>query len=71
MLSRDFYRALSAEVGVDAGFRETGYVVAATTETEKQLAEARVPMQRTLGLDVQRLLARGQGLTHGVDHWRR
>ena len=34
MLSRGFYRALSAEVGVDAGFRETGYVVAATTETE-------------------------------------
>jgi sarcosine oxidase subunit beta len=53
MLSRDFYRALSDEVGVDAGFRETGYVVAATTEAEKQLAEARVPMQRELGLDVQ------------------
>ncbi|MBI3303581.1 MAG: FAD-binding oxidoreductase, partial [Deltaproteobacteria bacterium] len=52
MMSRDFYRALSSEVGVDAGFRETGYVVAATTEVEKQLAEARVPMQRELGLDV-------------------
>lgn len=52
MLSRDFYRALSDEVGVDAGFRETGYVVAATTEAEKQLAETRVPMQRELGLDV-------------------
>lgn len=52
MLSRDFYRALSDEVGVDAGFRETGYVVAATTDAEKQLAETRVPMQRELGLDV-------------------
>jgi sarcosine oxidase subunit beta len=52
MLSRDFYRALADEVGVDAGFRETGYVVVATTEAEKQLAEARVPMQRDLGLDV-------------------
>ena len=58
MLSRDFYRALAAEVGVDAGFRETGYVVAATTDMEKQLAEARVPMQRTLGLDVRLIDAR-------------
>lgn len=57
MLSHDFYCALSNEIGVDAGFRETGYVVAATTEEEKRLAEARVPMQRELGLEVRAIEA--------------
>jgi sarcosine oxidase subunit beta len=50
--SISFYRRLPDLVGTDAGFRELGYLILATTRADEAAARERIAMQRTAGLDV-------------------
>lgn len=52
MWSIDFYRRQRDEFGIDSGFVEQGYFMPAFNENEKAETEARIAMQRSLGLDV-------------------
>jgi glycine/D-amino acid oxidase-like deaminating enzyme len=52
MWSIDFYRSQRERYGTDSGFRELGYLILATDDTQERDAIARVRMQREAGLDV-------------------
>jgi sarcosine oxidase subunit beta len=52
MFSIEFYRRLPELVGTDAGFRELGYLILATTAADERAAHERIAMQRAAGLDV-------------------
>lgn len=52
MWSIDFYRSQRERYGTDSGFRELGYLILATDDTQERDAIARVQMQREVGLDV-------------------
>jgi sarcosine oxidase subunit beta len=50
--SIDFYNRQASLLGTDSGFREMGYLLLATTESEVREGMQRVEMQRAMGLDV-------------------
>jgi sarcosine oxidase subunit beta len=50
MWSIDFYRSQAERYGTDSGFRELGYMILATDESQEKEARARVEMQRAAGL---------------------
>ena len=50
MWSIDFYRSQHERYGTDSGFRELGYLILATDDSQEQEATARVEMQRAAGL---------------------
>ena len=50
MWSIDFYRSQRERYGTDSGFRELGYLILATDETQEAEAIARAEMQRAAGL---------------------
>jgi sarcosine oxidase subunit beta len=50
MWSIDFYRSQRERYGTDSGFRELGYLILATDETQEREARSRVEMQRAAGL---------------------
>ena len=52
MWSIDFYRSQRERYGTDSGFRELGYLILATDDTQERDAIARIEMQREVGLDV-------------------
>src|SRR5919106_3246798 len=52
MWSIDFYRSQRERYGTDSGFRELGYLILATDDTQEREAISRVQMQREAGLDV-------------------
>src|SRR5688500_16716354 len=49
-LSRELYLRLGEELGLDSGFRETGYYIVAETEEEKEGFLRLVEVRRTAGL---------------------
>ena len=53
MWSIDFYRRQHEEFGIDSGFVEQGYFMPAFDEAERDVAQGRIEMQRSLGLDVE------------------
>jgi sarcosine oxidase subunit beta len=57
MWSIDFYRSQRERYGTDSGFRELGYLILATDDTQEVEAIARVQMQREAGLDVRYIQA--------------
>jgi sarcosine oxidase subunit beta len=57
MWSIDFYRSQRERYGTDSGFRELGYLILATDDTQEREAIARVQMQREAGLDVRYIQA--------------
>ena len=57
--SIDFYNRQRAEIGVDSGFRELGYIILAVTEEDERMGRERVAMQRAEGLAVDWLTADG------------
>jgi sarcosine oxidase, subunit beta len=59
MWSIDFYRSQRERYGTDSGFRELGYLILATDDTQEREAIARVQMQREVGLDVRYVDAGG------------
>jgi sarcosine oxidase, subunit beta len=50
--SIDFYQGQQAQLGVDSGFRELGYLIFAQTPEEVAVGRERVAMQRAAGVDV-------------------
>jgi sarcosine oxidase, subunit beta len=50
--SRQFYRGQAEQIGVDSGFVQQGYLLPAFTHAEAHAAQARIEMQRGLGLPV-------------------
>ena len=52
MWSIDFYRSQRQRYGTDSGFRELGYLILATDDTQEREAVERVQMQREVGLEV-------------------
>lgn len=50
MWSIDFYRSQRERYGTDSGFRELGYLILATDESQEREAKDRVEMQRAAGL---------------------
>ena len=48
-LSRQLYVRLGEDLGLDSGFRETGYYIVAETEEEKEGFLRLVEVRRTLG----------------------
>ena len=75
--SRAFYLRQREELGTDSGFTEQGYLLPAFTPAEAGAAQARIAMQRSLGLPV-RWLAPAEvdavnptlapGATHGASY---
>jgi sarcosine oxidase subunit beta len=61
--SIDFYRGQQAQLGVDSGFRELGYLIFAKTAEEVETGRERVAMQRAAGADV-RWLEPGEAIQH-------
>jgi sarcosine oxidase, subunit beta len=57
MWSIDFYRSQGERYGTDSGFRELGYLILTTDDTQEREAIARVQMQREAGLDVRYIQA--------------
>ena len=55
--SIDFYRRQAAEMGIDSGFRELGYLILAVTEEDELAARERIAMQQAEGLAVRWLSA--------------
>jgi sarcosine oxidase, subunit beta len=70
LFSRDFYRSQRGRYPLDSGFVEQGYLMPCFTEREVADAQARIALQRRLGLDVEWLTsdeldARATGLARG------
>jgi sarcosine oxidase subunit beta len=55
--SRSFYRGQRAELGTDSGFTQQGYLLPCFQPAEVDAAQARIAMQRSLGLPVRWLSA--------------
>jgi sarcosine oxidase, subunit beta len=65
MLSREWYMRLGAELGLDSGFRETGYYVMAMNDAERTTYQELVQMRRACGLEhVVDRFRRGARVTH-------
>ena len=52
LFSRDFYAGQQQRLGIDSGFVAQGYFMPCFSESEVADAQARIAMQRRLGLDV-------------------
>jgi sarcosine oxidase subunit beta len=75
--SRAFYLRQREELGTDSGFTEQGYLLPAFTPAEVDAAQARIAMQRSLGLPVRWLTPAevdavnptlAPGATHGASY---
>ena len=75
--SRAFYLRQREELGTDSGFTEQGYLLPAFSPAEVDAAQARIAMQRSLGLPVRWLTPAevdavnptlAPGATHGASY---